>query len=450
MANPALIRKYNVPAPRYTSFPAVPFWNNKINQDIWKKAFINAYRDFGQSEGVSLYIHLPFCESLCTYCGCNKRITKYHRVEIPYVSSIMQEWSQYLGLLKEKPKLSGIHLGGGTPTFFSPSSLDILLKHIIGSSVQKKNAAFSFEGHPNNTTYQHLKLLAKHGFDRVSYGIQDFDPHVQKAIHRFQPFEKVKEVTESSRMLGYQSINFDLIYGLPHQTLNTLKGTFQKVSTLFPERIAFYSYAHLPSAFPSQKSYEAFLPNEQEKRALYEQGKIWLNEMGYEEVGMDHFALKNDPLLKAKREKTLHRNFMGYTTSTSKILLGLGCSAISDIHYAYAQNEKMVEPYQKAIFNGDIPVIKGHLQNDNDLLLKTIILNIICNGKTIWPPKPDLLQPAVQEKLNTFQQEGLIEIGPNYLRITERGKPFVRNVCKALDPYFQASEKKGQTFSQVI
>ncbi|WP_332913604.1 radical SAM protein [Algoriphagus boritolerans] len=199
---------------------------------------------------------------------------------------------------------------------------------------------FSFEGHPNNTTFEHLQKLAKLGFDRVSYGIQDFDLTVQKAIHRIQPFEKVKEATENARKLGYTSVNFDLIYGLPHQTIATLKETFDRVSELKPDRIAFYSYAHLPSAFPAQKSFESYLPNEQEKRALYEVGKEMLLAMGYEEVGMDHFALPDDPLCSAKRSGNLHRNFMGYTTSPSEMLIGLGASSISDIGLGFSQNEK--------------------------------------------------------------------------------------------------------------
>src|SRR5690606_10292513 len=214
-----------------------------------------------KKSGLALYIHLPFCESLCTYCGCSKYITKNHRVELPYLEAILREWSRYLELLGEAPKISGIHLGGGTPTFFSPENLSILISEIRNSSEVLPDAEFSFEGHPNNTTFDHLDQLARLGFDRVSYGIQDFDENVQQAIHRIQPFEKVKEATENARKLGYSSVNFDLIYGLPHQSLATLASTFERVLELLPERIAFYSYAHLPSAFPAQASFEAHLPD---------------------------------------------------------------------------------------------------------------------------------------------------------------------------------------------
>jgi len=355
----------------------------------------------------------------------------------------------YLDWLDEKPKLAGIHLGGGTPTFFAPETLDILLKHIGSTSTLVENPSFSFEGHPNNTTEAHLETLARHGFTRVSFGIQDFDPQVQQTIHRIQPFEKVKQVTESSRRLGYTSVNFDLIYGLPHQTLDTLKDTFAKVQELLPERIAFYSYAHLPSAFPAQKSFEAFLPKEDEKRALYEQGKTWLEEMGYEEIGMDHFALPGDPLLQAKKGKTLHRNFMGYTTSPSKILLGLGCSAISDIYYAYGQNEKSVEAYKKNILMGELPHIKGHVQTEENLKAKAIILQLICNLCASWT-NMDELPDRLLEKLLDFETDGLLAFDQQGIHILEEGKPFVRNICMAFDPYMGSSKKSAAVFSKAI
>lgn len=445
----SLIRKYNVPAPRYTSYPAVPHWNNATDPHQWKLQFRRAYKEFGAQDGISLYIHLPYCESLCTYCGCNKRITKNHQVELPYISSLMKEWNLYLELLDEKPKLAGIHLGGGTPTFFSSTSLDILLKHIKNTTIVLENASFSFEGHPNNTTKTHLEVMARQGFNRVSYGIQDFDPVVQQSIHRIQPFERVKEVTDTSRQLGYTSINFDLIYGLPHQTLNTLKATFDRVRELLPERIAFYSYAHLPTAFPSQKSFEAHLPNEEQKRALYEQGKTWLEEMGYEEIGMDHFALPGDPLLQAKSNRTLHRNFMGYTTSPSRILLGLGCSAISDFHYAYGQNEKSVEQYKKDILNGDLPIVKGHLQTVKNLESKSIILNLICNMEASWTDF-DKLSDDLLEKLLAFERDGLVTFNEKGINITAAGRPFVRNICMAFDPLMRSEKKSSPLFSKAI
>ena len=445
-----LIQKYNVPAPRYTSYPPVPFWKNDVSPSLWKKAVQKAYTHFGDEEGISLYIHLPYCESLCTYCGCNKRITKNHLTEMPYISSLMKEWDNYLSILPSKPKLAGIHLGGGTPTFFSPASLSILIRHIRRNVRIMPDAAFSFEGHPNNTTQEHLVALYEVGFTRVSFGIQDFDLTVQRAIHRVQPFEIVEKVTTLARSIGYDSINFDLIYGLPHQTIETLSDTFDKVSQLQPDRIAFYSYAHLPSAFPAQRSYEKYLPNENEKRALYENGKRLLKDAGYMEIGMDHFALPSDPLSIAKQTRSLHRNFMGYTTLPSKILIGLGNSAISDVFFAYAQNEKQVESYKKAILEGKSSIIKGHLLDDTDLRMKAFILDLICNNQASWPDKPLFsAESHWKEALSTFKEEGLLRYDAERLQVTERGVAFVRNICMALDPYMN-EVAVTQRFSNAI
>ena len=410
-----------------------------------------AFQLIGKKDGVTLYIHLPFCESLCTYCGCNKRITKNHGVEDPYLEAIIREWTHYLGLFEETPKIAGIHLGGGTPTFFSPQNLELLISKILKSAEILPNHEFSFEGHPNNTTFEHLQELALLGFDRVSFGIQDFDLDVQKAIHRIQPFEKVKEATENARNLGYSSVNFDLIYGLPHQTLKTLDETFDQVAKLRPERIAFYSYAHLPSAFPAQKSFESFLPNEQEKRALYEFGKEKLLRMGYEEVGMDHFALPNDSLSLAKKSGDLHRNFMGYTTSPSEMLIGLGASSISDIGLGFAQNEKRIEVYEELLKENKSPIIRGHFQTEEDRIVRGLIMDLICKGNAeipffIWEKLP----MENQESLAEMEEEGLLERDGLNLTITTDGMAVVRNICSLFDLRMINSNSKKATFSKAI
>ncbi|MCR9016842.1 oxygen-independent coproporphyrinogen III oxidase [Aquiflexum gelatinilyticum] len=448
---PRLLQKYNVPAPRYTSYPTVPLWADDLKERGWISLVKKAYEDFGESEGITLYIHLPYCESLCTYCGCNKRITKNHAVETPYITSIMNEWDAYLKILDTKPKLAGIHLGGGTPTFFSPESLEEMLGIIIGSSEVMPDAEFSFEGHPNNTTRGHLQTLFDLGFRRVSYGIQDFNEEVQKAIHRIQPFERVKEATDVAREIGYTSVNFDLIYGLPHQTAKTISATFEKVAELKPDRIAFYSYAHLPSAFPAQKSFEQFLPKESEKRNLYEKGKQILTEMGYLEVGMDHFALENDPLYIAKKNKTLHRNFMGYTTSPSKILLGLGNSSISDVYYAYAQNTKEIDLYKEQISLGHFAISKGHMMSKEDIETRNLILKLICNHEADWNfCYYSVLGKRNWDKLKTFAEEGIIEFDAKGIKILSTGLPFVRNVCMVFDLRMQEKEERKFGFSKSI
>ncbi|WP_114751477.1 oxygen-independent coproporphyrinogen III oxidase [Pleomorphovibrio marinus] len=450
MESQILIKKYNVPAPRYTSYPPVPFWDNQIDGTSWHELVKDAYRQFGDREGIQLYIHLPYCESLCTYCGCNKRITTNHKVELPYISTVMKEWDNYLRILPEKPLLSGIHLGGGTPTFFSPESLQILIRHIRNSTRITPDAEFSFEGHPNNTTKSHLQALYEVGFRRVSYGIQDFDEKVQKAIHRVQPLENVERATRQAREIGYTSVNFDLIYGLPHQTQSTIKDTFEKVASLRPDRIAFYSYAHLPTVFPAQRSFEAHLPNEEAKRSLYETGKSLLSGMGYLEIGMDHFALPQDPLNVAKVAGNLHRNFMGYTTMPSKILIGLGNSAISDVYLGYSQNEKKIECYKEHIVAGTSPLIKGHRLTNTDLKMKNTILSLICNNEAKWEPGYDpFSQPHWAYALKTFEEEGLIAFDLEGIRILDKGVAFVRNICMALDPYFQQQLEKP-VFSKAI
>ena len=450
MIPPALLQKYNVPTPRYTSYPTVPLWENNLDENMWTKLVRKAYDDFGKEEGISLYIHLPYCESLCTYCGCNKRITKNHAVEIPYVDSVLKEWQLYLNLLPHRPKLAGIHLGGGTPTFFSPEELTRLIHTIRSTAEVLPNAEFSFEGHPNNTTLEHLQALYGVGFTRVSYGIQDFDLKVQEAIHRIQPLERVREATENARNVGYTSINFDLIYGLPYQTLETITDTFEKVAELRPDRIAFYSYAHVPSLFPAQRVFEAHLPQEAEKRALYETGKELLVDMGYEEIGMDHFALAEDPLFLAKKEGRLHRNFMGYTTSPATMLIGLGNSSISDIGYAYAQNEKDIDVYKADIHQGKFPLIKGHIQNEADQEVKKLILSIICNEQFAWEPDFLLnLSPNVIGQLEEMRGEGLLTYDTAGIQVSAMGKTFIRNICAMFD-YRMQEKTKSFSFSKSI
>lgn len=446
-----LIKKYNQPVPRYTSYPTVPLWDGKISVEDWEDLVRSAFKKIGNEKGVTLYIHLPFCESLCTYCGCTKRITKNHGVEDPYLEAVFKEWSLYMEVFDGVPKIAGIHLGGGTPTFFSPQNLELLISKIIQSAEILPDHEFSFEGHPNNTTFEHLEVLAKLGFDRVSYGIQDFDLIVQKTIHRIQPFEKVKEATENARKLGYQSVNFDLIYGLPHQTQETLADTFRQVAELKPDRIAFYSYAHLPSAFPAQKSFEPFLPSEFEKRSLYEFGKESLLRLGYVEIGMDHFALPNDPLCLAKKTGNLHRNFMGYTTSPSEMLIGLGASSISDIGLGYAQNEKNIEAYEQSINENTLPIIKGHIQTSDDMTVRSLILDLICKGEAdipylIWEKLPFESLNALFE----MEEEGLVGREGLTLWVTEMGMAVVRNICAQFDLRMIASKEVKDIFSKSI
>ena len=446
-----LIDKYNVAAPRYTSYPTVPYWRrDPPSESEWKKRVLAA---FNQSKETSLYIHLPYCENLCTYCGCNKRITKNHQVEGPYIDSILKEWALYLNLFPAKPIVRELHLGGGTPTFFSPPKLEKLIDGLLAAVDIPDQFDFGFEAHPNSTTYEHLQTLRKKGFNRISIGVQDFAPEILEIINRNQTMEQVRQVTTWTRELGYQSINFDLIFGLPLQTPDHIRRTIDEVNRLRPERIAFYSYAHVPWIKPSQRAYsEADLPIGKEKRALYELGRTLLEAAGYVEIGMDHFALKHDVLYQARQSGTLHRNFMGYTPYYTQLSVGLGASSISDSWNGYVQNEKKIETYRKKIDEGRFPFFRGHLLDEEDQILRAHILNLMCRYETSW--QDDALQCASLkeglEHLSVMQKDDLIQIGPTKLLVKERGRPFIRNICMALDAHYWRKQPEGRLFSQVV
>ena len=451
----SLISKYNVSGPRYTSYPTVPYWDNKqFSLKKWKETLVHSFNETNDSEGISLYIHLPFCESMCTFCGCNKRITKNHDLELPYIKSVLKELKLYTDLFGSKPKLKQLHLGGGTPTFFSANNLNRLLQGVLSLCLKTENQEFSFEGHPNNTTKEHLETLNKLGFTRVCYGVQDYNEVVQKAINRIQPYKNVLSVTKTARQTGYTSVGHDIIYGLPFQSIKNVINTIEKTLTTKPDRIAFYSYAHVPWIKGNgQRGFDINdLPSAEEKREQYEIGKKLLNEAGYIEIGMDHFALKTDSLYNAYAEKTIHRNFMGYTSSKTQVMLGLGVSAIGDSWYGFAQNVKSVEEYQNLIENNIIPVYRGHILDNEDLIIRRHILNLMCNFKTSWDNVNTrfLELPEVLKKLEELEKDELILVKENTLLITEKGKPFVRNICLPFDLRLQRNKPKTQLFSMTV
>ncbi len=450
-----LINKYNVAGPRYTSYPTVPYWDQgNFSIEEYKKTLKKSFLESNDSEGISLYFHLPFCESLCTFCGCNKRITKRHEVESPYIAAVLEEWDLYLEFLGKKPVVKEIHLGGGTPTFFSPENLKLLLSGIFEKAIRSKDFDFSFEGHPNNTRKDHLQALYDLGFDRVSYGVQDYNVVVQQAIHRFQPFVNVKNATEQAREIGYTSVGHDIIFGLPFQTVEHIKTTIEKTKELMPDRIAFYSYAHVPWIKGNgQRGFkEEDLPTADVKREMYETGKRMLAEAGYVEIGMDHFALKSDSLYKAVENQKLHRNFMGYTASKTKVMIGLGVSAISDSWTGFAQNVKTIEEYYEILEKGELPLYRGHILNEEDENLRKHILNLMCNLETSWSDEntyfPEL--PDVLIRLKEMEADGLISIEKDKLKIKEEGRPFVRNVCMAFDLLLQRSKPETELFSMTV
>lgn len=445
-----LIKKYNVAAPRYTSYPTVPYWvPEDWSKDNWLNSVKKAYNE-SSKDGISIYIHLPFCENLCTYCGCTTRITKNHKVELPYLEAVVKEWRMYCDVLGCKPRIREIHLGGGTPTFFSPENLEKLLRGILEYAEVVPGSDFSFEAHPANTTSAHLKMLYDYGFRRVSVGVQTFDPEVQEIINRKQTIEQVEQVTREAREIGYTSVNFDLIYGLPLQNLKSVEDTFTKVINLMPDRIAYYSYAHVPWIKPGQRRFtENDLPEHEEKRALYERGRELLLAAGYYDVGMDHFSLTTDTLYKAAQTGHLHRNFMGYTHQYTQLSIGLGVSSISDSWYSFAQNVKLVESYLKQISEGNFPLIKGHTLTTEDLLVRRYILDIMCKGQTTLRPGDQLFDEFIT-RLIPLQQDGLVVLKDNVLQVTETGRTFLRNICMCFDQRLWKNKPESQIFSMAV
>lgn len=450
----SLIQKYNVPGPRYTSYPTVPYWEeNQFSFELWKKTLLQSFIESNSSEGISLYIHLPFCESLCTFCGCHKRITKRHEVEMPYVSAVLKEWDLYCKMFPEKPMIKEIHLGGGTPTFFSPKHLTELLEGILAKATIATEYEFSFEGHPNNTTREHLETFYNLGFRRVSFGVQDYSPKVQKAINRIQPFENVEKVTLWAKEIGYESISHDLVFGLPFQELDDVLYTIEKTNALSPDRLAYYSYAHVPWIKGNgQRGFkDQDVPKDDVKRKLYEEGKKLLAAKGYHEIGMDHFAIEKDSMYQSYKNGTLHRNFMGYTASKTQVMIGLGVSSISDSWYSFAQNEKELESYYDRLDNNEIPVFKGHILTEEDLKIRKHILNLMCTFTTSWDNHLYFEElPEVIAQLREMEQDGLISIEENSLTINEKGKPFVRNICMAFDLRLKRKAPNTKLFSMTI
>lgn len=445
-----LILKYNISVPRYTSYPPVPMWTKTPSLVEWENNLIQNKEKI-QERGISIYIHLPFCEQLCTYCGCNKRITVNHQVEEPYLDSVLKEWSYYKNII-DKPIIQEIHLGGGTPTFFSPKNLEVLIEGIFKDSVVSEHFQGSVEIHPHFSKKDHLEVLRKLRFNRISIGIQDFDKKVQIAINRTQEYTEVERLTEHARKLGYSSVNYDLVYGLPFQSKEGLSDTIDKVIHLHPDRIAFYSYAHVPWIKASQRKFtEKDLPLTHEKISLYLMGREKLLNNGYVDVGMDHFALSNDELFIARQNKKLHRNFMGYTVQHADVLIGLGTSSISDSGDMYVQNVKEVEEYQ-ALVQQHIPIFKGHIVSAKEKALRTHLLNLLCYFETSWEKSDDIIVEMMDDNplWNDILKDGLAILDNQRIKATETGKLLIRNICYALDKPSQKAHSEKPLFSKAI
>lgn len=450
-----LLRKYDVPGPRYTSYPVIVYWDAQPTAVEWIQSVAASLAATGEETGAAIYVHIPFCRSLCTYCGCNSRITCNTSLGSAYVDTVLKEWEIYRRELQlSRPmRLTELHLGGGTPTFLSASELDRLISGILAHVEQTPDSEYSVESDPRVTEKEQLEVLYRLGFRRLSLGVQDFDLRVQRTVNRVQSEEQVRLITESARAIGFDSINYDLIYGLPFQTLRSIAYTINAVNQLRPDRIAFYSYAHVPWVKPGQRHFTADdLPSGDEKRALYEFGRRLLEEAGYCEIGMDHFALESDSLWRASVAGKLHRNFMGYTSRLVSPLIGLGVSSISDSWTMFVQNEKQLEAYEQRVRRGEIPIFRGHLLNHEDIVLRRHILNLMTRFETDWE-KSDFHLPYLEDidaKLAEAKSDGLVRLEGKRCEITPRGKPFLRNVCMAFDARLASKAPETQIFSRTV
>ncbi len=452
--NKKLIQKYNIPGPRYTSYPTVPFWDKKgIAIEDWKSTVVKSFNESNQNEGISLYIHLPFCVSLCTFCACHKKITKRHSVELSYIETVLKEWDLYCDLFSEKPRIREVHLGGGTPTFFSAENLRILIEGLFKKAEKCEDFELSYEAHPNHTSKEQIITLYELGARRNSFGIQDYDPVVQKAINRIQTFEQVKKINDWSREVGYTSISHDLIFGLPFQKEKSIRDTIEKTISLKPDRIAYYSYAHVPwIKGVGQRGFDKNdLPKDEEKRHLYELGKQLFFDNGYVEIGMDHFALPTDSMYKAMKENKLHRNFMGYTAGKTQLMIGLGMSSISDSWFAFAQNEKSVKDYISRVENNEIPIFRGHLLTKEDLIIRQHILNLMCHLETEFNlGLSEETQQQIKNRLQEMIADDLLYFEGKKLIVKEKGRMFVRNICMTFDLRLIRNKPETRIFSMTI
>lgn len=441
-----LLAKYNRQGPRYTSYPPVPFWKNAPGESEWIGHLKSVY---SEKEGMDLYVHVPFCEKLCYYCGCNRIVTKNHSVQDNFVNLLLAEWQTYCDRLGFTPTINSLHFGGGTPTFLTPENLE---KLIVTLTVNKKeNFTGSIEIDPRNTSIEHLDCFKRNGIKRVSLGIQDFDPLVQKAINRAQSFELVETLVHELRIREFESINFDVIYGLPKQTSETITETFRLIRKLKPDLIAYYSYAHLPERLKNQRLINpADLPEASEKQAFYELGKELLAMDGYADVGMDHFALPHNFLFKAKDDNRLHRNFMGYVDKKSPILLGLGPSSISDSSLSFAQNEKGMNEYEIKIKSGSLAINLGHTHDEKDLNVQKIILSLMCrNESTLLDTQQIPYWNDVISELKSMEDDGMIKMDDYKVIVLPIGRKFIRNIAMVFDFYFR-EKMPAEKFSRTI
>lgn len=435
---PALVKKYNTAVPRYTSYPTAPVWTEKFTSNDYSSQLTHL-RTHALTH-LSLYFHIPFCESRCLFCGCSTIATPHHEVADRYIAALGKEIELVTNIIGKKNKVVQLHFGGGSPTYLSPLQLEKLWQKISGPFAFDSKPELGIEADPRVTTIEHLKTLRSLGFNRISLGVQDFSEAVMNAIGRIASFEEIRQLIEISRNLGYESVNLDLVYGLPYQTAASFKDTVEKIISLSPDRIACFNFAYLPKMLPHQRKLPADkLPSPDEKFAIFCMAIETLGAAGYDLVGMDHFAKKSDELSVAALSGTLWRNFQGYTTKAGTELIGFGLTSISDVSGCYAQNSKKLIDYYQRIESGQLATIKGWKLSEDDLVRRRMIRELFCKGSS---ETQDL-------KLETWNLEpdGLIQLRENKIQVTPLGRLFVRNIATVFDEYLQ---KTSASFSKAV
>ncbi|HWI78889.1 MAG TPA: oxygen-independent coproporphyrinogen III oxidase [Ramlibacter sp.] len=453
-----LLRRFDVAGPRYTSYPTADRFVEAFTADDYEQAL--ARRRDGPAVlpmPLSLYVHIPFCESLCYYCGCNKIITRHHERGPEYLRYLAREIELQTAVLGAGQPVTQLHLGGGSPTFLTDEELAELMCMLRSRFSIAPGAECSIEIDPRTVDAVRLKSLAELGFNRLSFGVQDFDPEVQKAVHRVQPAEQVFALVARARAIGFESVNVDLIYGLPRQTPQSFARTLAQVTELRPDRIALYSYAHLPERFkPQRRIAPAELPPPTSKVAMLAEALAVLQQAGYVYVGMDHFALPGDALAVAKRQGRLHRNFQGYSTQPDCDLIALGVSAIGRVGATYSQNAKTMADYCDHLDHGRLPVVRGLALNRDDLARRAVIMALMCQGQVVfesiesaWLLDFGSYFAAELRQLHGLQEQGLVKLDSSGLRVTEEGWCFVRAVAMVFDRYLQADRNRAR-FSRIV
>jgi oxygen-independent coproporphyrinogen-3 oxidase len=451
----ALLEKYNRPGPRYTSYPTAPVWKDDFGPGDLEDSFAKAE---ALETPLSLYMHLPFCESLCLFCACNVSIQKDKSVAIPYLAALKQEIEHVAGKVSRKRPVIQFHWGGGTPTYLTPAQMEDLFGHARERFSFAPDVEIGIEVDPRVTTRAHLESLRRLGFNRLSMGIQDFEPKVQETIRRVQPYEMTRDLIAAARELGFESLSVDLIYGLPYQTAATFAATIDQVLTLMPDRVAMFSYAHVPWLRKQQGAFATHLPEGREKFQIFRAGLERFLGAGYLYIGMDHFSLPGDELATAQQDRTLHRNFMGYTTKAGADLYGMGVSAISSVGAAYAQNRREVPAYQAAVAERGIATMRGYRLSADDLLRRAVIGRLLCH--TVIPKREVEREFSISfdeyfsseiARLAEPSADGLVTLDRNEIRVTPLGRIFIRNVAMVFDRYLEEQKMdKKPLFSKTL